>query len=375
MRVGVLRETKDREQRVALLPSGARALAAAGHEVAVESGAGEGSGFTDEQYEAVGALIRKSPDEIIAGADIVTKVKEPTPSEIAAMRPGQVLFDFLHLAPEPEMTRRILERGIVAIGFETVQLEDGSLPLLVPMSEVAGRLAVQLGAHYLQGDQGGRGVLLGGVPGVPRGRVAVIGAGIVGTAAVRMAVGLGAEVSVLDIDQRRLSHLYDIYHGGISTLYSNVVNLEQSVLEADIVIGAVLIAGARAPILVTRDLVSQMKHGSVIVDVAVDQGGCVETIRPTSHSNPTYVVDGVIHYGVTNMPGAVPRTSTLALNNATFPYLMELCRRGTVGALMANPALARGVNCYRGHVTQKGVADALGVPVAIAPWQSAPEHG
>jgi alanine dehydrogenase len=368
MRVGVLRETKDRELRVALLPGGARALVAAGHEVALESGAGEGSGFPDEQYEAVGATIAKSPDEVIGGADVVTKVKEPTPPEIAAMRPGQALFDFLHLAPEPALTRSILERGIIAIGYETVQLEDGSLPLLVPMSEVAGRLAVQIGAHYLQGDQGGRGVLLGGVPGVPRGRVTVIGAGIVGTAAVRMAMGLGAEVSVLDIDQRRLSHLYDIYHGGISTLYSNVVNLEQAVLEADLVVGAVLVPGARAPVLVGRDLVSQMKRGAVIVDVAVDQGGCVETIRPTSHSKPTYVVDGVIHYGVPNMPGAVPRTSTLALNNATFPYLMELCRRGVDGALGALPALARGVNCYRGAVTQKGVAEALGIPCVDRPW-------
>ncbi|HKC52974.1 MAG TPA: alanine dehydrogenase [Myxococcota bacterium] len=368
MRVGVLRETKDRELRVALLPSGARTLIAAGHDVAVETGAGEGSGFADEQYQEVGAAIAKSAEELIAENDIVTKVKEPTPSEVAAMRPGQVLFDFLHLAPDPSLTRAILERGIIAIGFETVQLDDGSLPLLVPMSEVAGRLAVQIGAHYLQADQGGRGVLLGGVPGVPRGRVAVIGAGIVGTAAVRMAVGLGAELTVLDVDQRRLSHLYDIYHGGISTLYSNVVNLEQSVLEADIVVGAVLVPGARAPILVTRELVSQMKRGSVIVDVAVDQGGCVETIHPTSHSNPTYTVDGVIHYGVTNMPGAVPRTSTLALNNATFPYLMELCRRGPDAAIQANPALARGVNCYRGQVTQKGVAEALGAPLAVTPW-------
>ena len=369
MRVGVLRETKDRELRVALLPAGARTLVSAGHEVTLETGAGEGSGFPDDQYEAVGASIRKSAEEVIGESDVVTKVKEPTASEIAAMRPGQALFDFLHLAPEKDLTRRILERGIVAIGFETVQLDDGSLPLLVPMSEVAGRLAVQIGAHYLQADQGGRGVLLGGVPGVPRGRVVVIGAGIVGTAAVRMAVGLGAELTVLDIDQRRLSHLYDIYHGGISTLYSNVVNLEQSVLEADIVIGAVLVPGARAPVLVTRELVSQMKRGSVVVDVAVDQGGCVETIHPTSHSKPIYVVDGVIHYGVPNMPGAVPRTSTLALNNATFPYLMELCRRGIDGALQANPALARGVNCYRGQVTQKGVAEALGIPCALAPWR------
>lgn len=369
MRVGVLRETKDRELRVALLPAGARTLVAAGHEVALETTAGEGSGFPDAQYRAVGARILPSAEDVIASADIVTKVKEPTLAEIAAMRPGQALFDFLHLAPEPELTRRILERGIIAIGYETVRLDDGSLPLLVPMSEVAGRLGVQIGAHYLQGDQGGRGVLLGGVPGVPRGKVAVIGAGIVGTAAVRMAVGLGAEVAVLDIDQRKLSHLYDIYHGGIDTLFSNVVNLEQVVLEADLVIGAVLLPGARAPILVDRALVSGMKPGSVIVDVAVDQGGCVETIRATSHSKPTYVEHGVIHYGVPNMPGAVPRTSTLALNNATFPYLMELCRRGVDGALEANPALARGVNCYRGEVTVKGVADALGLRAVDAPWR------
>jgi alanine dehydrogenase len=368
MRVGVLRETKDRELRVALLPAGARTLVAAGHEVVVETRAGEASGFPDAQYEAVGAKLARTPAELIERADVVFKVKEPTPAEIAAMRPGQALFDFLHLAPEPELTRAILERGIVAIGFETVQLDDGSLPLLVPMSEVAGRLAVQIGARYLQADQGGRGVLLGGVPGVPRGRVTVIGAGIVGTAAVRMATGLGAEVSVLDIDQRRLSHLYDIYHGGISTLYSNVVNVEQAVLEADLVIGGVLVPGARAPKLVGRELVERMQPGSVIVDVAVDQGGCVETIRPTSHSDPIYRVHGVIHYGVPNMPGAVPNTSTLALANSTFPYLMELCRRGVDGALRANPALARGVNCYKGHVTQKGVAEALGLPLSVAPW-------
>ncbi len=369
MRVGVLRETKDRELRIALLPAGARTLVAAGHEVLIETSAGEGSGFPDSDYTAVGARILPSAEDVLAACDIATKVKEPTLAEIAAMRPGQAIFDFLHLAPEKELAQSILERGIVAIGYETVQLDDGSLPLLVPMSEVAGRLGVQIGAHYLQADQGGRGVLLGGVPGVPRGKVAVIGAGIVGTAAVRMAVGLGAEVSVLDIDQRKLSHLYDIYHGGIDTLYSNVVNLEHAVLEADIVIGAVLLPGARAPVLVDRKLVSEMKQGSVIVDVAVDQGGCVETIRPTSHSKPIYVEHGVIHYGVPNMPGAVPRTSTLALNNATFPYLLELCRRGVDGALAANPALARGVNCWRGQVTQKGVARALGVAYAHQPWE------
>ncbi len=368
MRVGVLRETKDRELRVALLPAGARTLVAAGHDVVIETAAGEGSGFPDADYLAVGARVLPSAEDVIDACDIVTKVKEPTLAEIAAMRPGQAIFDFLHLAPEKQLAQSILAAGIIAIGYETVALDDGSLPLLVPMSEVAGRLGVQIGAHYLQADQGGRGVLLGGVPGVPRGKVAVVGAGIVGTAAVRMAVGLGAEVAVLDIDQRKLSHLYDIYHGGIDTLYSNVVNLEQSVLEADLVIGAVLLPGARAPVLVDRRLVAAMKPGSVIVDVAVDQGGCVETIRPTSHSKPIYVEHGVIHYGVPNMPGAVPRTSTLALNNATFPYLLELCRRGVDGALNANPALARGVNCYRGQVTLRGVADSLSLPYVDAPW-------
>jgi alanine dehydrogenase len=364
----VLRETKDRELRVALLPGGVRALAARGHEVVVERNAGEGSGFSDRQYEEAGAKIFDSGRDVIGFADVLTKVKEPSFEEAEAMRPGQVLFDFLHLAPLRELTDRLLAKQIIAIGFETVQLEDGALPLLVPMSEVAGRLAVQIGAHYLQADSGGSGVLLGGVPGVPRGHVTVIGAGIVGTAAVRMAAGLGAEVSVLDIDQRRLSHLYNIYHGVINTLYSSPVTLEQAVLRADIVIGAVLVPGARAPVLVTRDLVRRMRRGSVIVDVAVDQGGCVETIHPTTHSDPVYSVDGIIHYGVPNMPGAVPRTSTLALTNATFPYLLELCERGTVEALRANASLAAGVNCFRGHVTHSALATAQGRPFVRAPW-------
>jgi alanine dehydrogenase len=362
MRVGVLRETKDRELRVALLPGGVRALVAGGHEVTIETGAGEGSRFPDEAYQKAGARIAGGAAELIDASDVVTKVKEPTSDEISHMREGQALFDFLHLAPELDLTQRILDRGICAIGYETVALEDGSLPLLVPMSEVAGRLAVQIGANLLQADQGGRGVLLGGVPGVPRGHVTVIGAGIVGTAAVRMAAGLGADVSVLDIDQRRLSHLYDIYHGSINTLYSNIVNLERAVTDADIVVGAVLSAGERAPILVTREHVSRMRDGSVIIDVAVDQGGCVETIRPTSHSDPTYVDEGVIHYGVTNMPGAVPQTSTLALNNATFPYLKALCDEGVEGALRAHAPLAAGVNCYRGEITHPGVAKAQGRP-------------
>ena len=369
MRVGVLRETKAGERRIALLPGGARTLVRAGHDVFVEAGAGLGSGFADALYAEVGVKLLDAPAELIGAADLVLKVKEPTLEEVAMMRPGQLLFGFLHLAPLEDLTQAILARDIVAIGFETVQHDDGSLPLLVPMSEVAGRLAVQIGARYLQADQGGRGVLLGGVPGVERGHVTVIGAGIVGTAAVRMAVGLGAEVSVLDIDQRRLSHLYDIYHGGISTLYSNVVNLEQAVLKADMVIGAVLVTGGRAPVLVGRQLVREMRDGAVIIDVAVDQGGCVETIHPTTHDAPTYVVDGVIHYGVPNMPGAVPYTSTLALTNAIFPYVLELCERGE-GALRTNRALARGVNCYRGQVTQPGVAAAQDLPLVEEPWGS-----
>ncbi len=368
MLVGVLRETKDRELRVAMLPGGVRTLAQAGHEVRVETGAGIGSGFPDEQYEKAGAKIVGSAAELIRASELVVKVKEPTASEISEMRSGQVLFDFLHLAPDPELTQRLLDQGVTAVGFETVQLGDGSLPLLVPMSEVAGRLAVQVGAHYLQADQGGRGVLLGGVPGVPRGRVTVIGAGIVGTAAVRMATGLGAEVSVLDIDQRRLSHLYDIYHGGISTLYSNEVNLERAVIDADIVVGAVLMPGARAPVLVRRELVAAMRDGSVIIDVAVDQGGCVETIRPTSHSDPIYLVDGVIHYGVPNMPGAVPHTSTLALTNAIFGYIYEICERGLPGAFLQNASLARGVNCYDGKITHPGLAQAQSRNLHTTPW-------
>jgi len=369
MRVGALRETKDRELRVALLPSGVRALVAAGHSVAVEKHAGLGSGFSDAEYRAAGATILDTPTEVIEFAELVTKVKEPTLAEVAAMRPGQILFDFLHLAPLEELTQQLLDHEVTAIGFETVELADGSLPLLVPMSEVAGRLAVQVGAHYLQADQGGCGVLLSGVPGVPRGRVTIVGAGIVGTAALRIAVGLGADVTVLDIDQRRLSHLYDIYHGSISTLYSNIVNLEQAVHSADLVVGAVLRPGARAPTLVTHEMVRQMRAGSVIVDVAVDQGGCVETIHATSHSDPVYEVEGVLHYGVPNMPGAVPRTSTLALNNATFPYLMEICERGLEGALRASPPLALGVNCYRGQVTHPGVAEAQKRDCIPRPWE------
>ena len=362
MRVGVVRERKDREYRVGLTPDGARGLTDAGHEVLVESGAGERSGFPDELYQEAGARILKSAQEVVEESELFTKVKEPTLEEARAMRPGQAVYCFLHLAAEPELTRILVDRGVIAVGFETVETDDGMLPILVPMSEVAGRLSVQIGAHYLQRDQGGRGVLLGGIPGVPRGRVVVLGAGVVGTAAVRTAVGLGAEVDVLDVDHRRLSYLYDLFGGEIATLHSNPSTIGRSVVEADLLIGAVLRVGERAPILVGRSLVSRMRSGSVIVDVAVDQGGCVETIHTTTHSRPVYEVSGVIHYGVANMPGAVPRTSTFALSNASYPYLLELCSRGVRDALRADSSLARGVNCFEGAVTHLGVAEAHDLP-------------
>ncbi len=369
MRVGAVRERKVREYRVALTPDGARVLVESGHQVVVETTAGEGSGFSDEEYVAIGARIAKSMEEVIGETDLVTKVKEPTPEEVAAMRPGQALFCFLHLAPEVELTRSLLEREVIAIGFETVQTDDGTLPILVPMSEVAGRLAVQIGAHYLQRDQGGSGLLLGGIPGVARGHVVVLGGGVAGTAAVRIAVGLGAEVEVLDINHRRLSYLYDLFSGRIGTLHSIPSAIERSVLQADLLIGAVLVPGARAPNLVRRSLVERMRRGAVIADVSVDQGGCVETIHPTTHSDPVYEVGGVIHYGVANMPGAVPRTSTLGLTNESLPYLQELCGRGVREALRTDRALARGVNCYRGVVTHPGVAEAQNLPLEESPWE------
>ncbi len=368
MRVGVLRETKQGERRVVLAPGAVRALAEGGHRVFVESHAGEGSGIPDEDYAAAGAKICACAGDVIETAEIVTKVKEPSPSEVEAMRAGQVWFEFLHLAPNPELTRRLLERDVIGISFDTVQGEDGRMPILAPMSEVAGRLAVQIGARFLQGDQGGRGVLLGGLPGVARGRVVVLGAGTVGSAAVRMAVGFGAEVSVIDVDAARMGRLFDLYPGAVSTLYSTSENVERSVASADLVVGAVLVVGTRTPVLVTRDLVRSMGSGSVIVDVAIDQGGCVETIRPTSHAEPTYVVDGVIHYGVPNMPGCVPRTSTQALSNAVLPFLLELCDKGVDEALRSNRALARGTNCYRGAVTHAAIARGQGHPLADAPW-------
>ena len=365
MIVGVPREIKPGEQRVALTPAGAHALAAAGHRVVLEKDAGTGSGIRDDEYAAVGAEIA-GVDDVWRRAEMILKVKEPMPAEYPRLRAGQVLFTYLHLAPVPELTRALRDSDVIAVAYETVQRPDGSLPLLTPMSEVAGRLAVQEGAFYLGRAHGGRGILLGGVPGVPPGNVAVIGAGTVGLNAVRMAVGLGADVSILDVNPDRLRAVDDLYHGRVVTIMSNAFNLQAVVRRADLLIGAVLITGARAPVLVTSAMVATMKEGAVIVDVAVDQGGSVETIKPTTLLDPTYVVSGVVHYGVANMPALVPRTSTFALANATLPYVLDLANRGPREAVRANPALARGVNVWRGRVVHPAVASSLGeTPAAL----------
>jgi alanine dehydrogenase len=363
MIVGVPREIKPGEQRVALTPAGAHSLVAAGHRVIVETGAGAGSGIRDDEYTVVGAEMA-GVDDVWRRADMILKVKEPMPVEYPRLRAGQVLFTYLHLAPAPELTRVLRDADVIAIAYETVQRPDGSLPLLTPMSEVAGRLAVQEGAFYLGRAHGGRGILLGGVPGVPPGNVVVVGAGTVGLNAVRMAVGLGADVSILDVNPDRLRAVDDLYHGRVVTIMSNAFNLQAVVRRADLLIGAVLITGARAPVLVTAAMVATMKEGAVIVDVAVDQGGSVETIKPTTLLDPTYVVSGVVHYGVANMPALVPRTSTFALANATLPYVLDLADRGPREAVRATPALARGVNVWRGRVIHPAVASALGETAA-----------
>ncbi len=360
MRIGIPRETKTAEYRVGLVPDGVAALRAAGHDVAVEHGAGIGSGFSDEQYQARGASLVGR--EEVWSAELVVKVKEPQPDEVALLRPGAVLFTYLHLAANPDLTRSLLAADVIAIAYETIRNRDGSFPVLAPMSEVAGRLAAQIGVSLLQKDRGGKGILLGGVPGVMRGRVTVIGGGIVGINAVRVAHALGAEVDVLDIDLKRLTYLYDIFRGELNTLFANRANIERSVVTSDLVIGAVYVAGRRAPTLVTDAMVSAMEAGSVIADVAVDQGGCVETIRPTTHTEPTYVVHDVIHYGVSNMPGAVPRTSTFALTNTTLHYVERLAAEGARAAVAGDEALAQGSNIWRGKLVHPGVAESLGMP-------------
>ncbi len=360
MIIGVPRERKVMEFRVGVVPDGVRQLASHGHEIRVERGAGLGSGFEDTEFEAAGAKLCEVGE--IWESELVVKVKEPQPEECERLHADQVLFTYLHLAAAPRVADALCSAGVVAMAYETIRHPDGSFPVLAPMSEVAGRLAVQIGVNLLQKDKGGKGLLLGGVPGVLRGKVTVLGAGAVGINAVRVAHALGAEVDVLDIDLRRLTYVYDIFSGDLNTLYSNPANIERSVLTSDLVVGGVYLSGRRAPTLVTRDMVSRMSPGSVVVDVAVDQGGCVETIRPTTHAEPTYVVDGVIHYGVANMPGAVPRTSTFALTNTTLPYVESIASLGVEEAVRRDPALQHGANVWRGAVVHEGVADSLERP-------------
>jgi alanine dehydrogenase len=360
MIIGVPKEIKNHEYRVGVVPAGVRVLVKDGHQVLIQAGAGEGSGIRDEEFIEAGGKIVAGAEEVYSRADLVMKVKEPMPQEIPLLREGQILFAYLHLAPAPELTQGLLQRRVIGVAFETIQLADGSLPLLTPMSMVAGRMAVQVGSHYLEKGFGGRGVLLGGVPGVARGKVAIIGAGIVGTNAAKIAIGLGAYVTILDNNPQRLAHLDDIFGTGINTLMSNYDNIALSVKDAHLVIGAVLIPGARTPKLVTREMVGSMKPGTVVVDVSVDQGGCCETTKPTTHTDPIYLVDEVIHYGVTNMPAAVSRTSTFALTNVTLPYAQALANKGLVKAVSDDPALAKGVNVFRGEVTCANLAGDMG---------------
>jgi alanine dehydrogenase len=359
MLVGLPKEIKDHENRVGMTPSTVRALTRHGHRVLVQSGAGEGSFVSDAEYRAAGATLVPNAEDAW-DAQMIVKVKEPTPPEYAYLRPGTVLFTYLHLASDRSLTEALVASGVTAVGYETVQTEDGKLPLLTPMSEVAGRMATQIGATYLQKTQGGRGVLMGGVPGVAAANVAILGAGIVGTNAARVAVGCGAQVTVLDVSHDRLKYLDDIYRGQLQTRFSDEYNIEEAIYNADLLIGAVLIPGGRAPWLVTAEMVSKMRKGSVIIDVAVDQGGCVETTRPTTHSNPIYEVDGVVHYGVANMPSAVPRTSTFALNTQTAVYTLQLADEG-LDALRKNRALQHGLNTHCGFVTYPAVAKEFGM--------------
>jgi alanine dehydrogenase len=360
MIVGVPKEIKPQENRIGLVPSGVKALSQAGHQVLVQQGAGNGSGLPDEEYISVGAEIVPTAEEIYSRSEMIWKVKEPLAAEYPLLREGQILYTYLHLAPDPTQTSALLDAGVVGVAYETVELRDHSLPLLVPMSEVAGRLSIQAGAHSLEKHQGGRGVLMGGVPGVEPAKVMVLGGGIVGLNAAKIAIGMGAEVTLLEISLDRMRWFDNTYHGRIKTLYSNPYNIERCLSECDLAIGAVLIAGAKAPNLITRDMLGLMKPGSAIVDVAVDQGGCVETTHATTHANPTYIVDGVVHYAVANMPGAVARTSTFALNNATIPYGLRIANKGWKTAMAEDPCLAKGLNVFDGKVTYLPVAEALG---------------
>ena len=360
MIVGVPREIKEYEYRVGIVPAGVRVLAEHGHKVLIEAGAGEGCRISDAEFQDAGAVIIASAADLYGEAEMIMKVKEPQKSEWDLLREGQILYAYLHLAPAAEMTNAMLKKRIIGVAYETIQLADGSLPLLMPMSEVAGRMAVQVGAHFLEKTQGGRGVLLGGVPGVSRGRVTILGAGTVGTAAAKIAVGLGAEVQLIDVNQSRLFYLDDIFGSRVSTKMSNKDNVYEAVRNSHLVIGAVLIPGATAPTLVTAETVKAMKAGTVIVDVAIDQGGCVETSRVTTHKAPVHVQDEVIHYGVPNMPSVVARTSTFALSNVTLPYAVKLADLGLHAAVKSDTSLANGVNVCLGRVTYLSVAESLG---------------
>ncbi|MFL5543420.1 MAG: alanine dehydrogenase [Gemmatimonadaceae bacterium] len=362
MKIGVPKEIKTNENRVALVPAGAESLVAAGHNVMIEKGAGDGSGFPDSAYTSVGATVGANADTVWREADMIMKVKEPIKVEWPRMKKGQLVFTYFHFAADKELTLAHINSGATCVAYETVELPSRELPLLTPMSEVAGRMAVQEGAKYLEKLYGGRGVLLGGVPGVAPGKVVILGGGIVGINAAKMAAGLGAKVTVLDLSLERLRYLSDVMPANVTLIYSNRHNILEQISTADLVVGAVLIPGAVAPRLIRREDLKTMQPGAVIVDVAIDQGGCVETIHATTHENPTYVVDGIIHYGVANMPGGVPRTSTLALTNATFPYAMQLANKGWKQALKENAALRKGLNIVDGKVTYPAVAEAFGLP-------------
>jgi alanine dehydrogenase len=361
MLIGVPKEIKTHEYRVGLVPSSVRELVHHGHQVVLEKNAGIGAGFGDDNYRAAGGRIVETAAEIFATAEMIVKVKEPQPQECRMLRPGQVLFTYLHLAPDPEQTKLLMDSGCIAIAYETVTSARGGLPLLAPMSEVAGRMSVQVGAHCLEKEPGGAGVLLGGVAGVPAARVVVIGGGVSGTNAARMAMGMEAHVTVIDRSLERLAELDTLYGSKLNTIYSTLDAIETHVLAADLVIGAVLVPGAAAPKLVTREMVGRMRPGSVLVDISIDQGGCFETSHATTHDKPTFVVDGVVHYCVANMPGAVARTSTLALNNATLPFTVALADQGYRRAMADNIHLRHGLNVHEGKVTHKAVADSLGL--------------
>ncbi len=362
MKIGVPTEVKVHEGRVALVPSGVRKLISHGHQVMVQAGAGDGSNLPDAAYLEAGAILKLTAQDVWSSAEMIMKVKEPVASEYPLIQDGQTLFTYFHLAAVPDLAPVLLARKVSAVAYETIQLPSGRLPLLQPMSEVAGKMSVQIGAHLLEKESGGKGILLGGVPGVRRGRVVILGGGTVGTAAAKVAAGLGADTTIIDQSLPRLEYLDDVFGARVNLLHSNIDTIASSVRRADLLVGAVLVTGARAPTLVPRELVAQMDPGSAIVDVAIDQGGCIETIHGTTHDKPTYVVDGVIHYGVTNMPGAVAQTSTFALTNATLNYALKLADKGAMGAARADAALALGFNTHAGAVTYEAVAEALGLP-------------